>query len=123
MEYRRGNDINNSHILLSELPSHNFKKKPTVAFLNSQTAVQLFSQTGEITHSHQAEVLTFRELLSRNWVVVLRHTYREANQAADHLASRGLFLSYGFHPISVSDPRLGQFLLYDSLDSPSPDLF
>ncbi|CAN0892505.1 hypothetical protein LINGRAHAP2_LOCUS17575 [Linum grandiflorum] len=72
-----------------------------LALIDSQTAIQLFSQTGEITHSHQAEVLAFRELRERDWVVVFRHTFCEANQAADHLASRGSNLPFGFHSISV----------------------
>ncbi|CAN0911111.1 Putative ribonuclease H protein At1g65750, partial [Linum grandiflorum] len=93
-----------------------------LTFLDSQAAIQLFSQTGEITHSHQAEVITFRKLCARDWMVILRHTYREANQTADHLASRGSSLPFGFHSVSPSDPLLSHFLLFNSLDLSEPRL-
>ncbi|CAN0904227.1 Putative ribonuclease H protein At1g65750, partial [Linum grandiflorum] len=94
--------------------------RKVVAFIDSQAALDLFLQEGDIHHTHQAEVLTFRELLSRDWEVVLKHTFREANQAADHLASIGDRFPLGRHSISVSDPTLGYFLLYDSLGLTEP---
>ncbi|CAN0880875.1 Putative ribonuclease H protein At1g65750 [Linum grandiflorum] len=94
--------------------------RKVAAFIDSQAALDLFLQQGDFLHTHQAEVLTFRELLSRDWEVVLEHTFREANQAADHLASIGDKFPFGRHAIPISDPTLGHFLLYDSLGLTAP---
>ncbi|CAN0891095.1 hypothetical protein LINGRAHAP2_LOCUS16813 [Linum grandiflorum] len=39
--------------------------RQVMAFLDSQAAIQLFNQTGNVTHNHRAKVLVFHELLSR----------------------------------------------------------
>ncbi|CAN1831415.1 Putative ribonuclease H protein At1g65750 [Linum perenne] len=83
--------------------------------LDSATAIALFSEEGNVTHHHSSEVLDFRELKGRDWVVSIRHTYREGNKAADHLASRGFSLPIGLHMIPTTDCNLGYFLCYDSL--------
>ncbi|CAN1840954.1 Putative ribonuclease H protein At1g65750 [Linum perenne] len=82
---------------------------------DSRTALALLTDPGEVTHNHSLEVLQFRELLTREWEVILKHVYREANHAADFLANPGHQLSYGVHLIRTSDCNLGFHLLYDSL--------
>ncbi|CAN1815656.1 Putative ribonuclease H protein At1g65750 [Linum perenne] len=53
------------------------------------------------------------DIFQTDWEVQLRHTYREANKAADHLANRGHSLPLGDYPVPTSDTELGYFLRYD----------
>ncbi|CAN1850221.1 Putative ribonuclease H protein At1g65750, partial [Linum perenne] len=57
--------------------------------LDSRAAVALLSRDGIPDHQHALEVMTFQELCRQEWVVTIRHVYREANRAADFLANRG----------------------------------
>ncbi|CAN1126818.1 Putative ribonuclease H protein At1g65750 [Linum perenne] len=86
-----------------------------IAQLDSAVAVDLLKASGEITHHHAAEVYQFRELLSRDWCIQVQHSYREANKAADSLASRGHSLGLGSHIISTADRSLGFYLRYDCI--------
>ncbi|CAN0846076.1 hypothetical protein LINGRAHAP2_LOCUS4279 [Linum grandiflorum] len=58
--------------------------------LDSMTAISLFQSEGPCYNQHATLVMKFRRLLFRNWLVRLRHVYREANHAADFLATRTL---------------------------------
>ncbi|CAN1165414.1 Putative ribonuclease H protein At1g65750 [Linum perenne] len=75
--------------------------------LDSAIAISLLSEEGNVTHHHRSEVLDFRELKGRDWIISFRHTYREGNKAVDHLASRGFSLPIGLHLIPTTDCNLG----------------
>ncbi|CAN1157083.1 Putative ribonuclease H protein At1g65750 [Linum perenne] len=81
--------------------------------VDSMTVVQLLDSPGDPMHQHAMEVRDIRELISRDWEVRVRHVYREANHAADHLASTGFTYPLGIHSISPSDVNLVYFLRYD----------
>ncbi|CAN1123720.1 Putative ribonuclease H protein At1g65750, partial [Linum perenne] len=66
-------------------------------------------------HHHASEVLAIRELLQRNWQTEVHHIYREANGAADFLASKGYSLDPGVHSFCISDCNLGYFLRKDCM--------
>ncbi|CAN1744712.1 Putative ribonuclease H protein At1g65750 [Linum perenne] len=55
------------------------------------------------------------EWLKRDWEVKLSHVYREANHAADHLASRGHTVTRGCHLIDPTDGSLAYFIRYDCM--------
>ncbi|CAN1812559.1 hypothetical protein LINPERHAP1_LOCUS26563 [Linum perenne] len=76
---------------------------------------QLKKVVGDSDHQHGIETLRFQEFKSRNWEVVIEHTYREGHCAADFLASLGYNYPFGSRMIHISDCRLGYFLRYDSL--------
>ncbi|CAN1335133.1 hypothetical protein LINPERPRIM_LOCUS36647, partial [Linum perenne] len=61
----------------------------------------------------------FQELRSRDWSLVIKHTYREGNRAADYLASIGYSYPFGSHTVSISDCRLGYFYGMIVLASPN----
>ncbi|CAN1766194.1 Putative ribonuclease H protein At1g65750, partial [Linum perenne] len=82
---------------------------------DSQTAVNLILADDSPSHHHASEVLAIRELLCRNWQTELHHLYREANGAADFLASMGYFLALGIHSFRISDCNLGYFLRKDCM--------
>ncbi|CAN1169907.1 Putative ribonuclease H protein At1g65750 [Linum perenne] len=77
-----------------------------VALLNSQAATD---------HQHGMEIIQFRELRDRDWVLRVKHTYREGNHAADHHASRGYGYPFGSHTISTSCSSLGYFIRLDCI--------
>ncbi|CAN1318548.1 Putative ribonuclease H protein At1g65750, partial [Linum perenne] len=83
--------------------------------MDSKVAIALLQDPLQVTHQHSLEVLQFRNLLARDWVVDIRHIYREGNQAADYLAGIGFNLSLGFHEILISDCNLNYFARLDSL--------
>ncbi|CAN1163796.1 hypothetical protein LINPERPRIM_LOCUS32803 [Linum perenne] len=78
--------------------------------INSRGAAALFSETGNPKHQHALEVLAFQELCRRNWVVSVRHIYREGNKAA---AFRGHNFPPGVHHFPLLDCNLGYILQYD----------
>ncbi|CAN1146360.1 Putative ribonuclease H protein At1g65750 [Linum perenne] len=86
-----------------------------VAQLYSVVAVILLKVGGDITDQYAAEVLQFWELHNRDWKVQIRDIYREANKAADFLASRGHSLVLGNHIVPISDSSLGFYLRYDCI--------
>ncbi|CAN1138684.1 Putative ribonuclease H protein At1g65750 [Linum perenne] len=87
--------------------------------VDSVTAYLILIQTG-VTHQHAREVLQFRDLLTRDWLVEIKHVYRKGNKAADHLASLGHGRSHGLHLNPYFDSVLLNFLLYDSLSCSKP---
>ncbi|CAN1179214.1 Putative ribonuclease H protein At1g65750 [Linum perenne] len=88
--------------------------------LDSRAVVALLSQTDNPTHQHGLEILAFQELCRRNWVVTVRHVYREANKAADFLANSGHDFPLGTHPFPIFDCNLSYFLRHDVLGIPTP---
>ncbi|CAN1162575.1 Putative ribonuclease H protein At1g65750 [Linum perenne] len=90
--------------------------------LDSRAPVALLSRDGIQDHQHTLEVMAFQELCRREWVVSIRHVYREANRAADFLANRGHVFPYGVHHFPIVDCNLNYVLLYDSLGVSNPRL-
>ncbi|CAN1328316.1 Putative ribonuclease H protein At1g65750 [Linum perenne] len=80
---------------------------------DSMTAVKLILADDVPLHQHASEVLAIRDLLQRNWQTEVLHIYREANGAADYLASKGYSLDPGVHSFSISDCNLGYYLRKD----------
>ncbi|CAN1131087.1 Putative ribonuclease H protein At1g65750 [Linum perenne] len=82
--------------------------------LDSKAALSILTR-GETLNQFSLEIAHFRELQGRDWELIMRHTYREGNRAADHLASIGYGYPVGSHTVSISDCNLGHFLRYDCL--------
>ncbi|CAN1129587.1 hypothetical protein LINPERHAP2_LOCUS5305 [Linum perenne] len=51
-----------------------------------------------------------------------QHVFREANKAADFLASQGYEFPFGTHLFPLSDCNLGHILRYDCLEIAEPRL-
>ncbi|CAN1164087.1 Putative ribonuclease H protein At1g65750, partial [Linum perenne] len=83
--------------------------------MDSSTAISLLTSVGDTSHQHGMEVLQFRELCRKDWLIQIKHTYREGNHAADFLAIIGYNYPYGNYTVSVSDCNLGYFLRYDCM--------
>ncbi|CAN1186558.1 Putative ribonuclease H protein At1g65750 [Linum perenne] len=78
--------------------------------LDSQAAITLLTDARNTRHLHALETDRFQELQSREWELVIKHTYREGNRAADYLAGIGYGYPYGSHTISPTDCNLVYFL-------------
>ncbi|CAN1830176.1 Putative ribonuclease H protein At1g65750 [Linum perenne] len=84
--------------------------------IDSQAVVALLRETSsKITHSHALEVLEFQDWMKHDWEVKLIRVYREANHAADHLASRGHTSPRGSHLVDSADRNLAYFIRYDCM--------
>ncbi|CAN1841222.1 Putative ribonuclease H protein At1g65750, partial [Linum perenne] len=90
--------------------------------IDSQAAISILSASEDPLHQYACEVMYFRELCRRNWVVHIRHVYREANKVADFLASRGYEFPFGIHLFPLSDCNLGYLLRYDCFGISEPRL-
>ncbi|CAN1143101.1 hypothetical protein LINPERPRIM_LOCUS26341, partial [Linum perenne] len=88
--------------------------------LKSQAAIAILQGNGEVDHQHDVEVQPFRELLSRDWEVVIHHDYREANRSVNFLANRGHIFVLGSHTFPISNAAFGHLLLFDTLKISTP---
>ncbi|CAN1274277.1 Putative ribonuclease H protein At1g65750 [Linum perenne] len=90
---------------------------------DSKAAIDILTDNSAvISHSHALEVLEFRDWLRRDWEIKIRHVYREANFAADYLASRGHSLPRGSHYFDLSDSRLAHLIRYDCMRISEPKM-
>ncbi|CAN1762446.1 Putative ribonuclease H protein At1g65750 [Linum perenne] len=100
---------------LSELElAYNALYRQVCLQLDSIAACLILTKDGDLSHQFACEVIRFRELLNRDWVVTLKHIFHEGNKAADYLAAIGHRRDPRLHLISNSDPSLRAFFLYDS---------
>ncbi|CAN1121952.1 Putative ribonuclease H protein At1g65750 [Linum perenne] len=91
--------------------------------LDSQAAIAiLLDRNDTIFHQHALEVFEFREWMGRDWILKLKHVYREANRVADYLANHGHTLPRGCHPIPISDCNVGYHARYDCKGISEPRL-
>ncbi|CAA7047247.1 unnamed protein product [Microthlaspi erraticum] len=58
------------------------------------------------------------DFFSRDWIVRIMHTYREANRVADELADYAFSLSLGFH-LFTSSPTVTSVLLMEDANGSS----
>ncbi|CAN1133907.1 Putative ribonuclease H protein At1g65750 [Linum perenne] len=89
--------------------------------LDSSAAVAiLLNQETSLAHQYALEVWEFRDLIQREWMVNVRHVYREANHAADYLASIGHYTPRGTFDFDISDCNLAYFIRYDCMGISEP---
>jgi hypothetical protein len=67
-------------------------------------------------------VAKIRSLIAMDWEVVVKHSYREANQCADALASCGVTLDDGFCFYESCPTHLSQLLVADVMGISMPRL-
>jgi ribonuclease HI len=70
----------------------------------------------------RALVAKIRSLIAMDWEVVVKHSYREANQCADALASCGVTLDDGFCFYESCPTHLSQLLVADVMGISMPRL-
>ncbi|CAN0908397.1 Putative ribonuclease H protein At1g65750 [Linum grandiflorum] len=83
--------------------------------LDSATAISAITSTDSSDLRHRSCIDEARELLSRDWLVSVRHMFREGNRAADLLAHHGHTLSFGFHSVSTLPREVNDCIRTDSV--------
>ncbi|KAK2448759.1 hypothetical protein QL285_008006 [Trifolium repens] len=78
------------------------------------TTLKLIYEPVDEWHHYAAIIRNIKEILDRNWQVVILHTYREGNTCADILAKHGARNNEGFTSIVVSPAGLNLCLLADA---------
>ncbi|CAN1150623.1 hypothetical protein LINPERPRIM_LOCUS18101, partial [Linum perenne] len=58
--------------------------------IDSTTIIVLLTSEPDTNHQHGAETLMFWDFRNLDWSLVVKHTYKEDNHAADFLAKHGL---------------------------------
>ncbi|KAL9411534.1 hypothetical protein AB3S75_045186 [Citrus x aurantiifolia] len=81
--------------------------------VDSKAVTQILENPTTPVNEHHSLILAIRELLSREWVVKVNHIYREANIAADFLASFSLSFPLGLQLLTVAPPNLQRILHND----------
>ncbi|KAL9457182.1 hypothetical protein AB3S75_006260 [Citrus x aurantiifolia] len=81
--------------------------------VDSKTVTQILENPTTPVNEHHSLILAIRELISRDWVVKVNHIYREANIAADFLASFSLSCPLGLQVLTVAPPNLQSILRND----------
>ncbi|KAH9750277.1 putative ribonuclease H protein [Citrus sinensis] len=74
--------------------------------VDSKSVTQILENPTTPVNEHHSLILAIRELLSRDWIVGVNHIYREANIAADFLASFSLSFPLGLHFLTKAPPSL-----------------
>ncbi|CAN0916476.1 Putative ribonuclease H protein At1g65750 [Linum grandiflorum] len=73
--------------------------------LDSTTAIYAITGQEISDFRHRSCINEARELILRDWVLRVTHTFREGNRVADLLAHHGHSLSFGLHVIDRSPPH------------------
>ncbi|CAN0928118.1 Putative ribonuclease H protein At1g65750, partial [Linum grandiflorum] len=75
--------------------------------------VSFIQKTGPRDLQHQACVEKITQLLARNWLISVTHTYREGNRVADLLAHHRHSLSFGMHLITYFSSEVIHYIQGD----------
>ncbi|CAN1121361.1 Putative ribonuclease H protein At1g65750, partial [Linum perenne] len=89
---------------------------------DSRAAVEILLNDSDLAHRHASLVEQFSSLKNRDWEVAIHHVYREANFAADYLATVGHDLDLGTHVFLYPDTKLLYWIRYDLMGVSIPRL-
>ncbi|CAN1816640.1 Putative ribonuclease H protein At1g65750 [Linum perenne] len=80
---------------------------------DSQRTVKLLSYEKTPDHQHATLVAKYHWLLDMNWLVSLKHIFREANHLADALADKGYGTNLGTHTNGHTNTVIRYWERYD----------
>ncbi|KAH9705377.1 hypothetical protein KPL70_011849 [Citrus sinensis] len=81
--------------------------------VDSQCVSQLISSTSLMPNAHFSLITAIKELMNRQWLITIKHIYREANFAADSMAKLAGSLPLGLHVFENPPEGLGYWLCND----------
>ncbi|KAL9419174.1 hypothetical protein AB3S75_037017 [Citrus x aurantiifolia] len=96
--------------------------KRLLAEVDSLCVTQLISKQVVVPNEFYALVGAIREIISRNWQVVITHIYREANSAADFMANTAHSYPQGLHLFSSPPVGIFSIIVQDLLGVTKPRL-
>ncbi|CAN1781814.1 Putative ribonuclease H protein At1g65750 [Linum perenne] len=82
---------------------------------DSLCVVTILSQMVNPDHYHATIVAGYKRLLERNWTIILKHIFREANHLANSIASKGHQVSLEYHTVDCRDDTIRYWERYDSI--------
>ncbi|GAU35482.1 hypothetical protein TSUD_384370 [Trifolium subterraneum] len=83
-------------------------------YSDSKMAIKLITKPVDELHHYAAILNNIKELLNRDWRVLILHTFREGNAYADYLAKHGANNTYVFVSIAIPPVLLNFSLLADA---------
>jgi ribonuclease HI len=83
-------------------------------YSNSKMAIKLITELVDEWHHYAAILNNIKELLNRDWRVLILHTFRESNVCADYLAKHGVNNTDVFVSIVIPPVGLNLSLLADA---------
>ncbi|KAL9453582.1 hypothetical protein AB3S75_009233 [Citrus x aurantiifolia] len=84
-----------------------------IAEVDSQCVSQLISSTSLMPNAHFSLITAIKELMNRQWLITIKHIYREANFAADSMAKLAGSLPLGLYVFENPPAGLGYWLCND----------
>lgn len=87
--------------------------KKLIVEVDSQCAVQQVQGSSSPPNANSTLIREKKQMLGRDWQVRILHTYREANYAADWLASFAGTLAVGYHWLPHPPADLKLWLYHD----------
>ena len=81
--------------------------------MDSMAAFLCITESHEEVSANKAIIRDIKRLLDRQWQVNMKHIYREANRAADFLASYAQHFNLGCHCLDVAPTALRSILFDD----------
>ncbi|KAH9716124.1 reverse transcriptase domain-containing protein [Citrus sinensis] len=82
--------------------------------VDNKSVVHLVTMASVPDNENATLIKAIRDLLERDWSVQLKHVYREANYAADFLASYSLNSPIGFHVLLSPPPEIVGLICKDA---------
>ncbi|KAH9804404.1 putative ribonuclease H protein [Citrus sinensis] len=74
---------------------HGYRR--VIVEVDSRCILQLVSNSNPTINEHLSLITAIQELIGRDWLIQMNHIYREANAAADFLATYSLVFPVGLH--------------------------
>ncbi|EOY08210.1 Uncharacterized protein TCM_022554 [Theobroma cacao] len=84
--------------------------------IDNSTAVKVINPTSTVISHNYDLIQVIKRLLMKQWVVKIRHVFREENIVADRMANMGITQEGGFMLFDVPPPEINSFLLHDVAD-------
>lgn len=79
----------------------------------------MLNNLGEMTNEYSPLVTSIKELMHRNWHIIVNHIYREVNFATDLIANYIVNLLIGLH--KLSSPSANVTPICSKKQSPLPE--
>jgi ribonuclease HI len=83
-------------------------------YSDSKTAISLITEPVDEWHHYAAIIHNIKDIITRDWQVIVSHTLREGNVCADYLAKHGAHNNEAFTTITNPPAGLSLPLLMDS---------
>lgn len=96
--------------------------RQVITEIDSQIALKMITNRGQITSHNRVLVNKYKEMLMQDYIMELRHIYREANRIADQTTNWAIKQKVGVHALEVPPLSLNQIISADVQGASLPRL-